>query len=232
MKKLSLAAALFLSVMSGVTAQEEKKVIIRRPEKAEVIVADSTMKEKTVTVRVDADQVPGDKIANIFIVKEINDGTEKTMYQLKEDKDGEVKVIRWDGKGEMPAELKEIFKEGDIQFNGDGEKKMIWIEKDIRSEKPFGRNNSLIQMETPAPKVKLGVLISDDNNGVHIDEVFKGGSADKAGMEKGDIILKLNEKYIFSEEALFETLAGFKTGDKISITVIRDNKEKKMSLTF
>ncbi len=79
---------------------------------------------------------------------------------------------------------------------------------------------------------RSGAVGTNDNNGVNVDEVFKGSAADKAGLEKGDVILKLNDKYIFSEEALFETLAGFKEGEKISVTVIRGNKEKTMNLTF
>lgn len=232
MKKLSLAAALILSVLSGVNAQEEKKVIIRRPEKSDEKPIESTLKEKSVTIRVDADQTPEDKNATIFITKEMNDGKEKTIYKLTEEAGGEVKVIQWDGKGEMPAEMKEIFKDVEIDFESTDDKKVIWIEKDSRSG--VSDMTKVLQMETRSPvqRVKLGVLISDNNYGVNVDEVFKGSSADKAGMEKGDVILKLNDKYIFSEEGLFETLDSFKAGEKISITVIRQNKEKSMNLTF
>ena len=104
----------------------------------------------------------------------------------------------------MPAEIREKMKAVDVAIDGD-DQKVIWIEKTLMPVRQKARKKHMKMHESmaPQPKVKLGVMISDHNNGVNVDEVFKGSSADKAGLEKGDVILKLNDKYIFSEEALF-----------------------------
>ena len=235
MKNIIIGALLFIGLAANVQAQEEKKVIVRKVEKSEVKESDKTNngKEKTITINVETDENVENENATLAITKEMINGKEKSIYKLTEDKDGEIKVIEWDGEGEMPAEIREKMKSVDVAI-GEGDKKMIWIEKNVEAGSPKGKRKHIKMRDAmpPQPKVKLGVMISDDNNGVNVDEVFKGSAADKAGLEKGDVILKLNDKYIFSEEALFETLAGFKEGEKISVTVIRGNKEKTMNLTF
>ena len=235
MKNIIIGALLLIGLAANVQAQEEKKVIVRKVEKSEVKESDKSNngKEKTITINVETDENVENENATLAITKEMINGKEKSIYKLTEDKDGEIKVIEWDGEGEMPAEIREKMKSVDVAI-GDGDKKMIWIEKNVEAGSPKGKRKHIKMRDAmpPQPKVKLGVMISDDNNGVNVDEVFKGSSADKAGLEKGDVILKLNDKYIFSEEALFETLAGFKEGEKISVTVIRGNKEKTMNLTF
>lgn len=235
MKNIIIGALLLIGLAANVQAQEEKKVIVRKVEKSEVKESDKSNngKEKTITINVETDENVENENATLAITKEIVNGKEKSVYKLTEDKDGEIKVIEWDGEGEMPAEIREKMKSVDVAI-GEGDKKMIWIEKNVEAGSPKGKRKHIKMHDAmpPQPKVKLGVMISDDNNGVNVDEVFKGSSADKAGLEKGDVILKLNDKYIFSEEALFETLAGFKEGEKISVTVIRGNKEKTMNLTF
>ena len=235
MKNIIIGALLFIGLAANVQAQEEKKVIVRKVEKSEVKESDKSNngKEKTITINVETDENVENENATLAITKEMINGKEKSIYKLTEDKDGEIKVIEWDGEGEMPAEIREKMKSVDVAI-GEGDKKMIWIEKNVEAGSPKGKRKHIKMHDAmpPQPKVKLGVMISDDNNGVNVDEVFKGSAADKAGLEKGDVILKLNDKYIFSEEALFETLAGFKEGEKISVTVIRGNKEKTMNLTF
>ncbi len=235
MKNIIIGTLLLIGLAANVQAQEEKKVIVRKVEKSEVKESDKTNngKEKTITINVETDENVENENATLAITKEMINGKEKSIYKLTEDKDGEIKVIEWDGEGEMPAEIREKMKSVDVAI-GEGDKKMIWIEKNVEAGSPKGKRKHIKMHDAmpPQPKVKLGVMISDDNNGVNVDEVFKGSAADKAGLEKGDVILKLNDKYIFSEEALFETLAGFKEGEKISVTVIRGNKEKTMNLTF
>lgn len=236
MKQILFAVILFVGITSQVNAQEDKKVVVKKVEKSEISDTEKkgSGKEKKVTVHVETNkEVTTDGEAQLSITKEINDGVEKSMYILKENDGGEVKVIKWDGEGEMPTEIREKLSDVDVAIE-DGDEKTIFIETNGHAKSPKMKMKKFKwDEEAPAtPKVKLGVMISDKNNGVLVDEVFKGSSADKAGLEKGDIILKLNEKYIFSDNALFETLAGFKEGDKIGITVLRNNKEKSMSLTF
>ena len=70
------------------------------------------------------------------------------------------------------------------------------------------------------------------NDGVLVDEVIENGSAEEAGIKKGDVIVAVGDKKITKMSELQEDLAKFNPGDKTSITIIRDKKEKKVNVTF
>jgi serine protease Do len=77
----------------------------------------------------------------------------------------------------------------------------------------------------------LGVQISDisqdikeknklkDLKGVFIAKVVEGGSADKAGIKDGDVILKIGSKEVNSVAALQEEIGKRRPGDKVSLTL-------------
>jgi len=82
----------------------------------------------------------------------------------------------------------------------------------------------------------LGVNISDVNSeiakdlkldkveGVYVADVVKGGGAEEAGIQSGDIILKVNGTKIKSTPELQEHIAMNRPGDKVDIEYLRDNK--------
>jgi Do/DeqQ family serine protease len=77
----------------------------------------------------------------------------------------------------------------------------------------------------------LGVQISDitqeikeknklpDLKGVFLAKVVEGGSADKAGLKDGDVILKIGSKEVNSVAALQEEIGKRRPGDKVSLSV-------------
>ena len=77
----------------------------------------------------------------------------------------------------------------------------------------------------------LGVQIADitqdikeknklpDLKGVYLAKVTEGGSADKAGLKDGDVILKIGSKEVNSVAALQEEIGKRRPGDKVSLTV-------------
>lgn len=77
----------------------------------------------------------------------------------------------------------------------------------------------------------LGVQISDisqdikeknklkDLKGVFIAKVVEGGSADKAGIKDGDVILKIGSKEVNSVAALQEEIGKRRPGDKVNLTL-------------
>jgi S1-C subfamily serine protease len=83
----------------------------------------------------------------------------------------------------------------------------------------------------------LGVQISDisqelkeKNNlvnlkGVYISKVIEDGSADKAGLKDGDIILKIGIKEVNSSSELQEEIGKRMPGDKVQLTIRRDGNE-------
>ena len=67
--------------------------------------------------------------------------------------------------------------------------------------------------------------------GVQVVEVTEGGSAD-GFLQKNDVILKLNDKTVKTMADLQGTLAKYRPGDKVKITVLRDKKEKTFTITL
>ena len=69
-------------------------------------------------------------------------------------------------------------------------------------------------------------------NGVYINEVSKGGAADKAGIKAGDVLVAIDSTMITTASSVQEAVSRFSPGDKARITVIRDGKEMTFDVTF
>ncbi|HEY8400848.1 MAG TPA: trypsin-like peptidase domain-containing protein [Cytophagaceae bacterium] len=67
-------------------------------------------------------------------------------------------------------------------------------------------------------------------DGVIINYLQKEGAAEKIGLKKGDIILKLNDVKIDSKSGFDEYISYFNPGDKIKVTYKSDNKVKEGTL--
>ncbi len=70
------------------------------------------------------------------------------------------------------------------------------------------------------------------SKGVIITYITSGSPADKAGLQVGDIIQKVNEYNINNENTLISVFQEFRVGQTIILKIIRDDKlmEKKMTL--
>jgi S1-C subfamily serine protease len=85
--------------------------------------------------------------------------------------------------------------------------------------------------EEPKPSASskrpyLGIIIEErEKEGVVITDVREGSPAAKAGVQKGDVLVKINDKPAKTEESLREALAASKVGDELSLTVSREGKE-------
>jgi Do/DeqQ family serine protease len=90
----------------------------------------------------------------------------------------------------------------------------------------------------------LGISISDMNSelaketglnvtqGVYILGVTEEGAAKAAGLKKGDVILKVDNKNVNSVSQLQEAVTRHKPGEKVDVVVVRDGKEKNMKITL
>jgi Do/DeqQ family serine protease len=63
-------------------------------------------------------------------------------------------------------------------------------------------------------------------DGVYVDGLTDGGAAQNAGIKIGDIITKINGVIIKTAPALQEQVGRYRPGDKISVTLIRNDLEK------
>lgn len=69
--------------------------------------------------------------------------------------------------------------------------------------------------------------------GAGVVEVVKGSPAEKAGIEVGDIVTKIDGQKISEKDGeLAKIIATKKVGDRMTVTVWRDNGEKNLNITL
>jgi serine protease Do len=66
--------------------------------------------------------------------------------------------------------------------------------------------------------------------GVIVSNVKKGSPADRAGFRVGDIITAINSEKVLDEASLIAVLDDAKTGDMVSMTVLRERKSLTLKL--
>ncbi len=103
------------------------------------------------------------------------------------------------------------------------------VKKVVSDLKEFGTvQRALLGVNIKDVDAKLAdELNMDKPKGVYIVNVNKGSAAEEAGLEEGDIVIKINNTTIEKSSELQENISRFSPGDKIDVWVLRDNKTKK-----
>lgn len=78
-------------------------------------------------------------------------------------------------------------------------------------------------------KAMLGVTTQSDTKGAKIISVIKGAGAEKAGIKVGDIVTRVDNAKIEKTDDITKAIKDKKTGDKVSVTFLRDGKEQKVT---
>jgi serine protease Do len=90
----------------------------------------------------------------------------------------------------------------------------------------------------------LGVMIQDvsselakeknlkDIKGVYVSNVNEGSAAKDAGIQSGDVIIKIDDYYVNSSSELQEVVAQHRPGEKVIALVIRNGKEITKTVTL
>jgi len=84
-------------------------------------------------------------------------------------------------------------------------------------------------------KVTLGVMPDytyTAGDGMRIDGVLSDRPAEKAGMEKGDVIIRLGDVDVKDIYGYMDALGKFNSGDKTTIEYIRDGKKQTSEIVF
>lgn len=87
-------------------------------------------------------------------------------------------------------------------------------------------------MENAGSRTFLGVVTEKATDGVKITNVIKGSAAEKAGLQKDDIITQLNDRKIISPGDLMEAVRSYKPADHVKIDYLRNNKKKDVKVTL
>ncbi|HPE15782.1 MAG TPA: trypsin-like peptidase domain-containing protein [Oscillospiraceae bacterium] len=68
--------------------------------------------------------------------------------------------------------------------------------------------------------------------GVYVSSVESGSAAEKAGIQKGDVITKLGDTDITTASELNEAKKDYKAGDTTTVTIVRSGETLALSITF
>jgi serine protease Do len=68
--------------------------------------------------------------------------------------------------------------------------------------------------------------------GALIADVVEDTPADKAGLKTGDLVLKVDGKKIHTSSELRNTISARRPGDKVTLMLVRDGKEKNIDVTL
>ncbi|MCC6371564.1 MAG: Do family serine endopeptidase [Bacteroidia bacterium] len=101
--------------------------------------------------------------------------------------------------------------------------------------------NDLVEFGT-VQRAYIGVSIQDIDakfaaeknikqlQGIYVNGISQGGSADEAGVKEGDVITKIQEVPVASVSELQEQISRFRPGDKINVSIVREGKESNLPL--
>ena len=89
----------------------------------------------------------------------------------------------------------------------------------------------------------LGISINTLQEGIEIINIYRGSSAEKAGLRGryvnqygqgyyGDIIFQIDEHRIKTYSDIFNTLSKYKVGDEVTIHYLREGRKYKVKLTL
>jgi len=90
--------------------------------------------------------------------------------------------------------------------------------------------------ETPS-HARLGVTVQNEVEaglaiGAGIKDVEAGSAGEAAGLQPGDVVLKVDDEIIASVDALVATIRGYRPGDEVTLTVLRDGETLTMDATL
>jgi S1-C subfamily serine protease len=86
-------------------------------------------------------------------------------------------------------------------------------------------------------RVSVGLAVEempDDgpHGGLIVRQVTPDGPAAKAGIEKGDVIVRVSNRQVDDYDELLGVLAGSDPGDQLTFTVVRDREPKRLKVTL
>jgi len=103
--------------------------------------------------------------------------------------------------------------------------------KDLREGKKVSRGWLGVTIQDVNEDVAKALGLKDAK-GALIGSTMPGEPADKAGLRAGDVIIRVDNADVSNASELTRSVAGLKPGTKAEVTVLRDGKEMKFSVTL
>jgi len=158
-----------------------------------------------------------------IVITRNSDTKEKTVIEINGDK------ITVNGK---PIE---DLKDGDVQVHRNKLKTLDGLTAyGIRDGQSFHwngdhDNNFGLFSDADQNRAMLGVVTEEVEGGVKVTEITDESAAKKSGIKEGDVITKIDETKIEDPDQLSKVVRKHKPGDKVTVTLLRDKKEQKIT---
>lgn len=101
--------------------------------------------------------------------------------------------------------------------------------------------DQMVAGETPT-HARLGISVSDVRDatdptstaavGAEIQEVTAGSIADTSGLEKGDVITRIDDHAISGADSLVATVRSYRPGDEVTVTYVRNGESDTTTLVL
>ncbi|MGB0100633.1 MAG: trypsin-like peptidase domain-containing protein [Nocardioides sp.] len=93
--------------------------------------------------------------------------------------------------------------------------------------------------ETPT-HARMGISVSDVNGengaevleGAQVQDITSGSTAADAGLTRGDIITKIDDRQITGADSLVATIRSYRPGDEVTVTFTQGGESKSVTLTL
>ena len=161
------------------------------------------------------------EVEQITIVRK-SDSKEKTVIEINGDK------ITVNGK---PIE---DLKDGDVTVHRNKYKTLeglnaYGLSKGRTGNFTWDGGDQFRMFDMDENRAMLGVVTEEVDGGVKVTELTDESAAKKAGIKEGDIITKIGDTKIEDPDQLSATVRKHKPGEKVTVTVLRDKKEQKIT---
>ncbi len=104
--------------------------------------------------------------------------------------------------------------------------------KEMREPAPQNNKESDAGPAPAGGRATLGVALDQEATNATVAEVAPGSAANKAGIQAGDVILKLGDSKIESASQLVETVRRHRPGTKLQLNLKRGDAEKTLEVTL
>ncbi len=86
-----------------------------------------------------------------------------------------------------------------------------------------------VQELTPSLREVLGL---EEASGILINQVVEESPAEEAGIQVGDVLIRLNDKVLDSPKTLSQLVGAMRPGDRASVDLIRKGKKRSVDVTI
>ncbi len=136
-----------------------------------------------------------------------------------------------DGRYRLKGDFAEMFRDLQKNFGLQPGEEAPGEETPKEKPKPAGRPWLGIQAEELSEELRSQLDVAKDT-GLLVAEVLPGSPAEKAGLKKHDVLLRIDGKPVKGEETLSRFMEGAKVGQEAAFVILRKSKEQTLKATL